>query len=266
RLHPLNGHQVDSPTLPLTRGIRLPGPPIDHSTTISTTQSGAAGLRVRRTGAAPVRVFSQSTIHGAWDVHPHGPAAFDQQTRRFVNGSGPAINNDMLIRGRSSSIPANNARDLTSIPISNLGAHAGAMRNSNSLLPSAQPIENAAGVRAFQQRQMPDFRQERLLRREQRMENARARRQMEERNRISNRSQQGVNSSSAAGHPSAGVGRSQGQSMGRSSGQSGGEMRGGGIGGGMRSAGSMGGGNSSSVGGGGGMQSGGGGQHGPPRR
>ena len=259
RLHPSNGHQVDSPTLPLTRGIRLPGPPIDHSTTISTTQSGAAGLRVRRTGAAPVRVFSQSTIQGAWDVHPHAPAAFDQQTRRFVNGSRPAINNDMLIRGRPSSIPANNARDLTSIPISNLGAHAGAMPQSNFLLPSAQPVENAAGVRAFQERQMPDFRQERLLRREQRMENARARRQIKEMNRISNRSQQGANRSSAAGRPSGGFGRSQGQSMGRSSGQTGGGMRSGGIGGGMRSAGSMGGGNSSSVGGGGG-------QHGPPRR
>ena len=260
RLHPLNGRQVDSPTLPLTRGIRLPGPPIDHSTTISTTQSGAAGLRVRRTVAAPVRVFSQSTIHGAWDVNPHAPAAFDQQTRRFVNGSGPVINNDMLIRGRLGSMPINHSRALTSIPISDLGTQAGTMRHSTSLLPSVQPVGNAAGVRAFQQRQMPDFRQERLLRREQKMENARARRQMQEMNRISNRSQQGVNRSSAAGRPSGGVGRSQGQSMGRSSGQMGGEMRSGGIGGGMRSSGSMGGGNSSSVGGGGS------GQHGPPRR
>ena len=258
RIDPSNGHQVDSPTLPLTRGIRLPGPPIDHSITIATTQSSAAGLRVRRAGAAPVRVFSQSTVHGSWDVNPHAPSAFDQQTRRFVNGSGPALNNDVLIRGRSGTIPTNHFKDLTSIPISNLGAHTGAMRHSNSLLPSAQPAGNAADVRAYQQRPMPNFRQERILQREQRMENARARRQMEQMNRISNRSQQGVNRPSTASRSSGGFGRSEGQTMGRSSGQMGGEIRSGGASGGMRSAGSM--------GGGGGMQAGGGGQHGPPRR
>lgn len=267
RVDPFNGHQVDSPTLPLTRSVRLPGSPVDHSAAISATETGgASGLRVRRAGAAPVRIFSQSTVHGAWDVQPHAPAVFDQQTRRFVNRSGPAINNDMLIRGRSGSIPTNHARALTSIPISDLGANSGAMRHSNSLLPSAQPVGNAAGIRAFQQRQMPDFRQERMLQREQRMENARARRQMEEMNRTSNRSQQGVNRSSSAARPSGGFGRgqSQGQSMGRSSGQMGGEIRSSGMGGGGRSAG-MGGGNAGGMGGGGGAQSGGGGQRGPHR-
>lgn len=264
RIDPLNGHRVDSPTLPLTRGMRLPGSPIDRTTAISATETSAgSGLRARRIGAAPARIFSQSTVRGAWDVQPHAPAVFDQQTRRFVNRSGPAINNDMLIRVRSGSIPSKNASQLTSIPISDLGTHAGAMRRSNSLLPSAQPAGNAAGVRAFQQRQMPDIRQERMLRREQRMENARARRQMQEMNRVSNRSQQGVNRPSSATRPSGGFG-GQSQTMGRSSSQMGGGIRSSGMGGGMRSAG-VGGGNAGGMGGGGGSSSGGGGQRGPHR-
>jgi hypothetical protein len=268
RVHPFNGRRVDSPTLPLTRSLRLPGPAVDRPTRISTGETVAgSGLRVRRIGAAPGRVFSQGTIRGSWNVQPHAPAVFDQQTRRFVNGSGPAINNDMLLRTRRGSHPGNNAGQLTSIPISNLGTHAGAMRHAGSLLPSARPAGNAAGARVLQQPRMPDFRQERMSRRQQRMENARERRQMEQMNRRSGTSQQRVGRSSASQGSSGGIGRSQSQnqSMGRSSGQ---------MGGGMRSSGSMGGGNSGGMGGGmrggssgGGRPSGGGGggSHGPPR-
>jgi Family of unknown function (DUF6600)/FecR protein len=265
RIHPFNGRRVDSPTVPLTRSLRLPGPPIERSTTTAAAETGAgSGLRVRRNVAAPGRVFSQSTISGAWDVQPHAPAVFDQQTRRFVNGSGPVLNNDMLLRSRRGSIPGNNAGQLTSIPISDLGTHAGAMRHSNSLLPTAQPAGNAAGTRVFQQPRMPDFRQqERMLRREQKMEKAQARRQMQEMNRLSRRSEQNMNRPSSSNRSSGGFGSSQNQSMGRSSSQSGGGMRSGGMGGG--NSGGMGGGMRS---GGGGMPSGGGGgggQHGPHR-
>ncbi|HEX5410633.1 MAG TPA: FecR family protein [Terriglobia bacterium] len=261
RGHSANGRLVESPTVPLTRSLRLPGSPVEHSTALSATQSGAAGLRVRRTGAAPVRVFSQSTVRGAWNVQPHAPAVFNQQTRRFVNSAGPAINNDMLIRGRSSSSPLNRSRGLTPIPISQLGAHAGAMRHSNSILPSADPVGNAASVPAFHQRQMPDLRQERMLQREQRMENARARRRMEELNRLSNRSQQSINRPSSAGRNTGDM-RSQGQSVSRPSGQLGGGMRPSGMGGASRSSG-MGGGNAGGAGAGGGgeMRSSGGGPH-----
>ena len=279
RVHPFDGRRVDSPTVPLTRNLRLPGPAVDHSTTITAAGAGvSSALRVRRIGTAPGRVFSQSTIHGAWDVQPHAPAVFDQQTRRFVNGSGPAINNDMLLRSRRGSIPGNNAGQLTSIPISNLGTHAGAMHHSNSLLPTAQPVGNAAGTRVFQQPQMPDFRQERMMMREQKMENARAQRQTQEMNRLSRRSEQDMNRSSSSNHSSGGFGSSQNQSMGRSSGKMGGGNSGGmrsggmggghseGMGGGMHSSG-MGGGNSGGMRSGGGAPSGGGGggggQHGP---
>jgi Family of unknown function (DUF6600)/FecR protein len=266
RVNPFDGRRVDSPTLPLTRSLRLPGPAVDHSTTVTATGTSAgSALRVRRIGAAPGRVFSQSTIRGTWDVQPHAPSVFDQQTRRFVNASGPAINNDMLLQSRRGSIPRNNSGQWTSIPISNLGTHAGAMRHSNSLLPTAQQVGNAAGTAVFQQPRMPVFRQpEKILRREQKMENARARREMQEMNRPSRRSEQNMNRSSSSNRSSGGFGSNQNQSMGRSSGQAGGEMRSGGMGGG--NSGGMGGGMRS---GGGGMPSGGGGggggQHGPPR-
>jgi Family of unknown function (DUF6600)/FecR protein len=263
RVHPFDGRRVDSPTVPLTRSLRLPGPSVDHSTTIVARGTGAgSGLRVRRIGAAPGSVFSQSTIRGTWDVQPHAPSFFDQQTRRFVNGSGPVINNDMLLRSRRGAIPGNNAGQLTSIPISNLGTHAGAMRHSNSLLPTAQPVGNAAGTPVFKQPRMPDFRQEeRMLQREQKMQKAQERRQMQEMNRLSRRSEQNMNRSSSSNRSSGGFGGSQNQSMSRSSGQTSGGMRSGGTGGG--NSGGMGGGMRS---GGGGMPSGGGGgQHGPHR-
>ncbi|TAM83191.1 MAG: hypothetical protein EPN47_06230 [Acidobacteria bacterium] len=258
RIHPFNGRQVGSPTVPLTRSLRLSGPPIDRSTTISATEAGAgSGVRVRRTIVAPARVFSQSTVGAAWDVQAHAPASFDQQTHRFVNGSGPAINNDMLLRSRRGSNPGNNARQLTAIPISDLGSRGDVMRRANSFLPSAQPAGNAAGMHVIQQPRMPDFRDERMLRREQKKENTQARRQMEEMTRASRNSQQRMNRSPSSGRSSGDFGGSQSRSMERSSGQMGGGMRSSDTGGGMRSSGM----------GGGGMPSGGGGsgQHGPPR-
>ncbi|HXH48290.1 MAG TPA: FecR family protein [Terriglobia bacterium] len=266
RVHPFDGRRVDSPTVPLTRSLRLPGPAVDRSTTVTATGTGGgAALRVRRIGTAPGRVFSQSTIRGSWDVQPHAPAVFDQQTRRFVNGSGPAINNDMLVRSRRGLVPGNSARQLTSIPISDLGTHTGAMRHSNTLLPTAHPVGNSARAPVFQQPRMPDFRQqERMLQRQQKMERAQERRQMQEMNRLSRRAEQNVNRPSSSTRSSGGFGGSQNQNMGRSSGQTGGGMRSSGMGGG--NSGGMGGGMRS---GGGGMPSGGGGggggQRGPHR-
>ncbi len=282
RVKPLQGRAVASPTVPLTRSLRLPGPAVDGSGLVSATgRAGASSrLRARRIDAAPTRVFSQSAIHGSWDVQPHAPAVFDQQTRRFVNRSGPAINNDVLLRGRTGSHPGNNRGQLTSIPISNLGTHAGATQHSSSLIPSARPAGNAAGTRVFQQPRMPDFRQERrMLKQQQRMERQQARRQMEQMNRRSGMSQQRTSRTPSSRRSSGETGRSQSQGMGRSSGQTSGGMRSSGMGGGMRNSGMGGGGmRSSGMGGGmgGGMRGGGsgggtrsggggGGQHGPHR-
>lgn len=272
RVKPFHGRAVDSPTVPLTRNLRLPGPAVDGSGLVSTTgRAGASRLRVRRVDAAPTRVFSQSAIRGSWNVQPHAPAVFDGQTRRFVNRSGPAVNNDVLLRMRTGSHPGDNRGHLTSIPISNLGTHAGATRHSSSLIPSARPAGNAAGTRVLQQHQMPDFRQERrMMKMQQRMERQQARREMQM-ERQSRMKQQRMQRQSS-GRSSGGFGRNE--SMGRSSGRSGGGMSNSGMGGGMRSTGMGGGMRSSSPGGmGGGMRGGGGrssgggggGQHGPHR-
>jgi Family of unknown function (DUF6600)/FecR protein len=266
RLRPFQGHAVDSPTLPLTRNLRLPGPASNGPRFISGTGTGVrSDLRVNRIVTAPSRVFSQSSIRGAWDVQPHTPAVFDSQTRRFVNRTGPAINNDMLLRSRRGFQPGNSSRQLSSIPISDLGVHGGAMRHSSSLVPSAQPAGNAAAFRTFRPQQMPDLRQERrMLRREQRIENERARRQMEQMNQRSRMSQQHMDRSSSR-RSSGGLGRNQ--SMGQSSSQMGSGTRNSGTGGGMRNSGTGGGMRSGGSGGtGGGMQGGGGGggPHGGP--
>jgi hypothetical protein len=284
RVKPFQGRAVASPTVPLTRRLRLPGPAVDGSGLVSTTgRAGASSrLRARRMDAAPTRVFSQSAIRGSWNVQPHAPAVFDGQTRRFVNRSGAAINNDVLLRGRTGSHPGNNRGQLTSIPISNLGTHSGATRHSSSLIPSARPAGSVAGTRVIQQPRMPDFRQERrMLKQQQRMERQQARRQMEQMNRRSGMSQQGVSRTPSSRRASGETGRSQSQGMGRSSGQTSGGMRssgmgggarntgmgGGGMGGGMRSSGMGGGmgGGARGGGSGGGRSSGGGGQHGPHR-
>jgi len=92
RVNPFRGRTVSSPTVPLTRNLRLPGPAVSGSPLISTTEAaGGSGAHIHRNVAAPTRVFAGSTIRGAWDVPPHAPAAFDQQTRRLVNRSGPAL-------------------------------------------------------------------------------------------------------------------------------------------------------------------------------
>jgi Family of unknown function (DUF6600)/FecR protein len=268
RVNPFRGHAVGSPTVPLTRNLRLPGPGIDGSPQIAATGTGgSAGLRIRHGTIAPTRIFATGNVSGAWDVQPHAPAVYNQQTRRFVNRSGPVfqsngavtpssrstINNDMLLRGRAVLRGGNSGAQLTSIPISSLGTNTRAMRHSNSLMPSAHP----AGMQSFQASRMPDFRQERMLMREQKMENARARKQMEQMNRRSGMSQQRMERGQPSRGSSGGFGA--GRSTGQSSGQMGGGMRSGGMGGGMTSSGS------SSIGGnsGGGMRGGnaGGGPH-----
>lgn len=250
-VNPFHGRGVASPTVPLTRSLRLPGPAVDGYPFARGRTAERSGVHFQRRVVAPTRVFSQGTIRGAWDVQPHAPAVFDQQTRRFVNRAGPAlpvhgngmtsgrstINNDMLIRSRGGLHPGYHAGSLASIPISSVGTRARSVRRSDSLLPSAHRSGNGVVMRTFREPRMPNFRQERqMLRRERRMENARARRQMQQMNRRSGMSQQRMNRSSSPGRSSGGFGRSQ--SMGRSSGQMGGGMRsGGGMGGGMRSGG-----------------------------
>jgi len=254
RVKPFHGRVVDSPTIPLTRSLRLPGPAVDGSGLASTSRSsGTSTLRVRRMGAAPTRVFSQSAIRGSWHMRPHAPALFDRQTGRFVNRTGPAINNDMLLRPqRGMRRPRNNA-GLASIPVSNLATHGGAMRHPGSLTPSAQAAGNAA-LRSSRPRPMPNFREERrMMKMQQRMERQQVRREMrmERQSRMRQQRMERPSSSRSTG----GFGRNQSMGAGRSSGQMGGSMRESGMGGGMQSH-SMGGGGMR----GGGMR--GGGPHG----
>lgn len=239
RIQPFQGHSVNSPTLPLTRSLRLPGPAVDGSGLVSTSgSSGGSVVRIRRMGAAPTRVFAQSAIHGSWNGEPHAPAAFDRQTGRFINKSGPAINNDVLLHMRTGSRSGNNHGSLTSIPISSLGTHVGATPHSNSLVPSAQPAGNTEGTRAFEQSRIQNSRQERrMMKMQQKMERQQAHRemQMERQSRMGQQRSQQSSSSRSSG----GFGRSQ--SMSRPSGSMGGEMHsssmGGSMGGGMRGGG-----------------------------
>ena len=245
RVHPFQGHAVGSPTVPLTRNLRLAGPAIEGSPQIATS-AARGGLRVRHGTVAPTRIFSTGTVTGAWDMQPHAPAVFDQQTHRFVNGTGPAfqpnragmgnglhgsvsttsrppLNNDMLLGGRG----ASRGRRLTEFPISSLGTNSQAVHQSSSMMPSARPATPAM--------RMPDFRQERMLMKEQRIENARMRKEMRQMNRQSGMSQQRMNQGSSSRSSEGGFGG--GRSTGQSSGQMGGGMRSGGMGGGMRSGG-----------------------------
>jgi Family of unknown function (DUF6600)/FecR protein len=235
----VGGQLVASPTLPITRSLRLPGPASDGPRFTSGAGATAhSNLRIRRITTAPNRVFARSSVRGAWDVDPHTPAVFDSQTRRFVNRSGPAINNDMLLRTRRGMHPGNGA-GLTSLPLSGQR-----MRHSSSLMPSVQHA--GTSMRSFQLQPMPDFRQEqRVLNRQRRMEQQQARRQMQV-ERQSRVMQQRMERSAAPRSSSGGFGRSQNQTMGRSSGGMGGGMSGG-----MRSGGSEGMGGMRGAGGGG---------------
>ncbi len=249
RVHPFQGRAVGSPTLPLTRNLTLAGPAIEGSPQIATS-TARGGLRVRHGTVAPTRIFATGTVSGAWDMQPHAPAVFDQDTHRFVNGTGPAfqpnragmgtglhgsvsttsrppLNNDMLLGGRGVS----HGNRLTEFPISSLGTNAQAVHHSSSMMPSAHPAAPAM--------RMPDFRQERMLIKEQRIENVRMRREMRQVNRQSGMSQQHMNQGSSSRSSEGGFGG--GRSMGQSSGQMGGGMRSGGSGGGGGMGGGMGG-------------------------
>jgi Family of unknown function (DUF6600)/FecR protein len=259
RVKPFSGRAVNSPTLPLTRSLRLPGPAVDGPGLVATT--GGAGIsprfRARRSDAAPTRVFSQSAIQGSWNVQPHAPAVFDLQTRRYVNRSGPALNNDVLLRSRTGLQPGNNRGPLTSIPIAELGTQAGTSLHSSSLIPSARLAGSATANGVIQQPRMPDFRQERkMMKMQQKMERQQVRREMrmEKQSRMR---QQRMERSATPQRSSGGFGNSQSQSVDRTSGQMGGGSPNNGMGGGMSNSGLGGG-----MRGGGG---GGGGQHGPPR-
>jgi Family of unknown function (DUF6600)/FecR protein len=255
RVKPFQGRAVNSPTLPLTRSLRLPGPAAEGSGLVSASRSSGSSLvRVRRTAAAPGRVFAQSSIGGSWSVEPHAPAVFDRQTGRFVNKSGPAINSDVLLHVRTGSHPGNNHGPLTSIPISNLGTHVGANSHSSSLVPSSPLAGNAAGTRAFEKSRAQMSRQERkMMKMQQKMERQQVRREMrmEQQSRMSQQRTQ----HSSSGRSSGGFGG--GQSTSRSSGSMGGETHSSGMGGGM--SGGMGGGMRG--GGGGGSPHGGGPHH-----
>lgn len=278
-VHAIGGRSVASPTAPVTRNLRLPGPALTDSPFASANEAtGSSGVRARRLGVAPTRIFARGAVSGAGEVQPHAPAVFDRQTHRFVNRSGPAfeaipgnegsrmrrmhgavrtpnssgvapnrsvmripsarpgnslrgqpaINNDMLLRsrmemGRAASRPGVGPRQLTPIPISNLGIRGGAIHHSGSLMPHAQPSRSESGMRTPQEPRMPVFRQQRFPRRNRSMQNERLRRQMEM-NRRANMPQQRVERGPAARRSSGGVGG--GRSMGQSHPSMGGGMRG----------------------------------------
>jgi Family of unknown function (DUF6600)/FecR protein len=251
-MHGVRGRSVASPTAPLTRNLRLPGPALTGSPFASTNDTGgSSGVRARRIGAAPTRVFARGTIPGPWDVQPHASAfrpiqgnAANRERRMHgaVTTSGrstnsfrgnPAVNNDMLLPsrtalGRATAHPGVGPRQLTSLPISSERTRGGAIHHSSSLVPSARPSGNEAGMRSFQEPRMPVFRQERFPRNRS-MENSQSRRQMQM-NQRSNMSQQRVQSAPASRPSSGGFGGER--TMGQSHESMGGGMRGG-MGGGM---------------------------------
>ncbi|MEJ2006764.1 MAG: FecR family protein [Acidobacteriota bacterium] len=310
RVNPFRGRSVNSPTIPLTRTLRLPGPAVAGApfTTTMRRAAGAPGgarlvtspsatrLRVRRIGAAPNRVFAAGSIRGTWNVKPHAARAFNMQTRHLMNGTRPAtsaspngavagkpgkivgspsgrpansfrgnrtVNNDMLRPSRMAvgrTIPhtGTHPAQLTSIPVSNLGARKGAMRHSSSLAPSARTTGNEVQMPTFPQRRMRNSHRNGFPSGNRSTGNignaqSRSQRQM---NRRSGMSQPGVQRAPASRPSSRGFGG--GGMMNRSSGRMGGGMRSsspGGMGGGMRS--------SPPRSAGGGMRQGGSSPHGP---
>ncbi len=269
--NPIRGRLVASPTAPLTRSLRLPGPALTGSPFASSAErTGSPGARARRIGAAPTMIFARSTIPGAWDVRPHAPAFLPimgnvGNRERRPNGAAEnstalggrshsivrtpsgrlsesprdtgGVNNDMLLPSRMglrrpTSRPGITAGHLTAIPISSMGTHGTTMRDSRALLPTARPSGNQAGIRSFQESRMPVPRQERFPGMNRSMENSQARSQMQT-DRRSGMSQQHVQRAPESRPPSGGFGRGQG--MGRPAAPMGGGMRGGmGGGGGAR--------------------------------
>lgn len=120
RVNPFHGRAITSPSIPLTRNLRLPGPvasgpplPTAMQETGQSTVggSGAGSLatsrnavrrNVRRIYAAPTRVFARSSIRGAWDVQPHAATVFHPQVRRL--GAGPGPGTQMLQTNGSNSV------------------------------------------------------------------------------------------------------------------------------------------------------------------
>lgn len=198
-----HGRRLHSPTVPLTRELRLPGPVAFHHPGTSAQirnheihgvigSSSVARARADHIAAAPTRVIPTGAIRGAWNEQPHAPSALSPHLSRFMNGSNtsfqvlrgnrpvragavdhptvmkgmparrstsvsrgrPAVNNDMLLPGRTgmrrSSLPGNRAAGLTSIPISAAGSHRTTKSSSTSLLPSARPGGHRTMTRSFE--------------------------------------------------------------------------------------------------------------------
>ncbi len=262
--NPFHGRLVASPTAPLTRSLRLPGPALTGSPFASSSERGSPGARARRIGAAPTMIFARSSIPGAWDVRPHAPAfsARGHSMVRTPSGrpSGSArgtagVNNDMLLPGRmglarTNSRPGIAPGRLTAIPISSMGTHGGAMRDSRALLPTVRPSGNGSGMTAFREVRKPAVRHERFpgtnqinqsvensqwrkrIEGMQRMEKSQAHGRMKV-NQQFGMSQQPVQQAPESRPPSGGFGGGQG--MGQPAAPMGGSMRGGmGGGGGAR--------------------------------
>lgn len=221
-VNPRRGRPVSSPTVPLTRSLRLPGPAIMGSPFSSINETNAnSAVRTRRIGAAPSRVFARGSISGEWNIRPHAPAVYNRR-------AGP--NNDMLLHSRAMRGRAGGARDrLTSIPISDLAVHNGAVRHANSLAPSARTLASPAGIRPFQKIRSSDFRHGKFSRRNRSTGNSMWRRQMRMHRRV-RMSQRRFQRPTAPRRASGSFGGNR--SM-RTSQQSMGGMRGG-MGGGMR--------------------------------
>lgn len=285
RVNPFRGRSVGSPSLHVTRSLRLPGPAVDGPpptyVTGATRRPGVRRHDVR--AVAPARIFSESTFHGAWNVQPHAPAVFNPRTHRFVNGTGPALqfvrenhshlpgtNHDVLLGGpgvrrRTGQHSGRVHGRLTPVPISSLGMQGDALRESRSLMPTVRRSGTASGMHTFHEPRMPDFHRSGFFGWFHSRGNARTNREMELNSRY------GIAPQRAGRFPSARrstgrFGRNMGQS--RSSmqrGSFGRSMRSRNMGGGIRRGGFGGGMHSGSVGGGmrghgmgGGMPGGGG--------
>lgn len=103
RVNPFRGRRLRSPTVPLTRELRLPGP---VAASLSGTSAGrmralegrglAASARSSRLGAdhivaAPSKVFSTGAIRGAWNEQRHAPSTMGPRLSHFLTSSNPAL-------------------------------------------------------------------------------------------------------------------------------------------------------------------------------
>lgn len=103
RVHPFRGRAISSPSIPLTRSLRLPGPmvasppftpgvrgvrraTVGGAGAAPATSTNAARMRARHVYPAPTRVFARGSIRGAWNVRPHAATVFHSQPGRILTG------------------------------------------------------------------------------------------------------------------------------------------------------------------------------------